>query len=158
MAKNNGKYELLKKYLRAQTAQRLPVGFSDIEKIVGERLPKSAKMYRTWWSNDASHHVQASAWLDAGYRTEQVDMEGCTLVFARVGGPRGMAEARHEFVSVGGKMERHPMIGALKGTFTIEPGWDLNKPALDAEELEAMEANLDRTADLIARGLGDKQP
>jgi len=50
------------------------------------------------------------------------------------------------------------MIGALKGTFTIEPGWDLNKPALDAEELEAMEANLDRTADLIARGLGDKQP
>jgi hypothetical protein len=41
----------------------------------------------------------------------------------------------------------------MKGTFTIEPGWDLTKPALDAEELAEMEANLERTADLIADGL-----
>jgi hypothetical protein len=44
----------------------------------------------------------------------------------------------------------------MKGTFTIEPGWDLTKPALDEEELEEMEANLERTADLIAEGLSGK--
>src|ERR1700744_5837808 len=31
-------------------------------------------------------------------------------------------------------MRRHPAFGALKGTFIIEPGWDLARPAMDPEE------------------------
>jgi hypothetical protein len=48
---------------------------------------------------------------------------------------------------------RSPLWGALKGTFTIEPGWDLTKPALDSDEMEEMDTNLDRTADMIEQGL-----
>jgi hypothetical protein len=35
----------------------------------------------------------------------------------------------------------------MKGTFTIEPGYDLTRPALDPEEIAEWEANLDRMAD-----------
>jgi hypothetical protein len=64
-----------------------------------------------------------------------------------------VAESQREFEPMEKKQGRHPLIGSMKGTFTIEPGWDLTKPALDAEELAEMEANLERTADLIADGL-----
>ena len=40
----------------------------------------------------------------------------------------------------------------MKGTFTIEPGYDLTRPALDDDELAEMEANLDRLADMISEG------
>jgi len=133
MSKYNGKYEPLKDHLRIQTASRLPMTFDEVEGLIGERLPKSAKLYRTWWSNDASHHVQASAWLDAGYQTADVDMENRKLVFARVRELRGMSEEAKLFEkdkSYTGKNDIHPMIGALKGTFTIEEGYDLTQPAM----------------------------
>jgi hypothetical protein len=151
-------YDPLGQYLKRNAASRIPMTFRDVEGVIGKKLPASAYRHRSWWANEARGHSHAKAWLSAGYRTEQVDMDGHRLVFVRESVSRGMAESQSKFPSVENKSERHPMIGALKGTFTIEPGWNLTKPALDAEELEAMEANLDRTADLIAQGLGDKQP
>src|ERR1700677_1302446 len=137
MVKYGGRYDPLKAYLLAQTASRLPMTFSGVEKVIGAKLPRSAKAYRAWWSND-SGHVQAKAWLDAGYRAEQIDKDAGTLVFVRERNARGLA-AEAEMLE-GNKLieaatDRHPMIGALKGTFTIEPGWDLTKPALDEDEL-----------------------
>lgn len=133
MARYNGKYDGLQDYLAGQTVARLPMKFDEIGKLVGG-LPKSAKLYRTWWSNDAFHHVQANAWLGAGYRTEQVDMEKRQLLFVREAVPRGMAEEAKTYE--GDKAEApvgqmHPMIGALKGTFTIEEGYDLTRPAFE---------------------------
>jgi hypothetical protein len=150
-------YDLLGQYLKRNAAARIPMTFRDVETVIGKKLPASAYGRRPWWANEERGHSQAKAWLEAGYRAEQVDMVAAKLVFVRQNSLRGMAESRHEFVSAEGKMERHPMIGALKGTFTIDPEWDLTKPALDPEELEAMEANLDRTADMVAEGLRDKQ-
>jgi hypothetical protein len=49
-------------------------------------------------------------------------------------------------------VKRHPMIGAMKGTFTIAPGWDLTRPALDPEELAEWEESLDRKADRYLKG------
>lgn len=137
--------------------------FREVELVIGRKLPASAYRHRPWWANEERGHSHAKAWLQAGYKTEQVDMAAKKLVFRRARNERGVAEEGKMFSQTelitspsAQKIERHPMIGALKGTFTIEPGWDLTKPALDAEELDAMEANLDRTADLIAKGLRDK--
>jgi hypothetical protein len=156
MSKYDGRYDSLKHHLQTRAASELPMTFSEIESVVGTKLPRSAKLYRTWWSNNASNHTQAKAWLDAGYCTERVDMDGAKLVFVRSGVPRGLAESQREFGVEEVRTGQHPLIGCMKGTFTIEPGWDLKKPALDREELDAMEANLDRTADLIESGLSKK--
>ena len=157
MSGEGGKYERLKAYLQTQSASRVSMKFSEIATVLGiPGLPKSAVMYRTWWSNDARNHVQANAWLDAGYRTEQVDTNKNTVVFVRERAAHGVAENAREFESSDKHTGPHPMIGALKGTFSIEEGWDLTKPALDPEELEAWEAKLDRMADALQENLSRK--
>ncbi len=41
----------------------------------------------------------------------------------------------------------------MKGTFTIEPGYDLTQPMFDDDEWAEIEANLERTADMIEQGM-----
>jgi hypothetical protein len=110
-------------------------------------------------------------WRDAGFTTKQVDVVGKKVVFwhvdfADVEGfsdiaktiADGLADAPREFRHAENKQpRRHPLIGAMKGTFTIEPGYDLTSPMFDDEELAEIDANLDRTADLIEQGLAGKR-
>ncbi len=49
------------------------------------------------------------------------------------------------------------MLGSMKGTFWIDPAWDLTKPTMDEDELAQMDANLERTADLIEAGMSRKR-
>lgn len=149
-------YEPLAQYLMKNAALRIPMTFRDVELVLGRKLPISAYRHRPWWANEARGHSHAKAWLDTGYATQQVDMVGKKLVFVRVRAPRGAADTSREFEPLEKKQGRHPLIGSMKGCFTIEPGWDLTKPALDPEELAATDANLERTADLISDGLPDK--
>ena len=129
------KYTALTRFFCAQSADELPMSFHQIEDIIGTKLPSSAYRYPAWWANDLATHVQAHAWLQAGYETRNVDIAGNKLVFKRVSGPgstrAGMSEPQHAFKhgaeSTGTK---HPMIGALKGLLTIEPGYDLTQPAM----------------------------
>jgi hypothetical protein len=146
-------YDPLGQYLMKNAALRIPMTFREVESVLGRKLPSSAYRHRPWWANEARGHSHAKAWLEAGYETQQVDMVGKKLVFVRESASRGAAESRREFEPMVKKQGRHPLIGSMKGTFTIEPGWDLTKPALDPEELAEMDANLERTADLIADGL-----
>ncbi len=63
------KYDPLKRYLIRKRAARVDLTFSEIERIIGAMLPKSA-LRPQWWANESppeSTHVQASAWRDAGY-------------------------------------------------------------------------------------------
>ncbi len=60
-------------------------GFGDIERVLGFRLPASARLYGAWWANSrmGSRHSQALAWQAAGWRTARVDLGAETLVFER---------------------------------------------------------------------------
>jgi hypothetical protein len=158
-----GKYDKLGAYLRAQAADEVPMRFAEIERVIGAELPPRAKFHRAWWSNNPSNNVMTKVWRDAGFKTERVDAAAGTVVFRRVEDARqeimmatGMADEAREFKSTEPDGEkkpyRHPLIGSMKGTFTIEPGYDLTRPALDPDELAEMEANLDRTADMIEAG------
>ena len=75
------KYEPLTAHLRASGRASVPISFDGIERIVGVKLPPSAFKYRAWWSNNPTNSVITHAWLDAGYKTANVDMAGCKLVF-----------------------------------------------------------------------------
>ena len=124
--------------------------FQQIEAVIGGPLPASARKHRPWWSNDARGHAHAKAWLGEGYRTQEVDIEGEKLVFARAPGPprapslpeqQGMAQGMEESMAPYTPPDagaQHPMLGALKGFLWIDPTLDLTKPALDPEEWEQL--------------------
>lgn len=117
-----GKYEKLSAFLRAQRAQEVPMTFREIEKIIGFRLPDSARSHRAWWSNNPTNNVMTGEWLEAGFETEQVDMGGEHVVFRRK-----MKEAAPRPAKPAGG--RHPLFGALKGMVRVAPGTDLTAPA-----------------------------
>ena len=58
-------------------------GFGEVERVLGFRLPDSARLHRPWWANSrkGSGHSHALAWQAAGWRTAQVDLEAETLLF-----------------------------------------------------------------------------
>lgn len=109
------KYEPLAQFLKgAKDVQAL--SFGEIEDILGSPLPPSARKHEAWWSNNPRGHVNAQAWLEAGYRTESVDISREAVVFRRIAAP-----PTHP--------RRHPMFGALAGTVRISAGVDLTVPA-----------------------------
>jgi hypothetical protein len=154
------KYDGLGVHLRGVFGSEVPMTFAEIERVTGVKLPPKAQHHRAWWSNNPSNNVMTKVWIDAGFETAQVDMAGRKLVFKRIAGEaRGMAEEPHGLKPAQAAEKgprRHPAFGALKGTFTIDPGWDLTKPSLDPDELAEIEANIQRTADLIEAGLTRK--
>jgi hypothetical protein len=113
------KYAPLGDFLRQQRDDEVPMTFSQIEKITGIKLPASAR-YRAWWSNNATNSVMTKVWREAGFKSEQVDLEGRKLVFRRV------REAPSIMAPAG---DYHPLFGALKGLMRIMPGTDLTQPA-----------------------------
>jgi hypothetical protein len=115
------KYEPLGEYLKKQDKERVPMTFSEIERVTGVKLPASAIKHRPWWSNNPDNSVMTKIWLDAGYESEQVDMAGRKLVFRRVRGPAAAPVSR--------RSGHHPAYGALKGLMRITPGTDLTQPA-----------------------------
>ena len=58
------------------------LSFEKIEMILGFKLPKSAYKYSAWWSNHIGSHTQAHSWIDAGYKTQSVEL-GNQIVFRR---------------------------------------------------------------------------
>lgn len=143
------KYDGLGRFLREQKSDVVPMTFADIERVTGAKLPNS-KRYPAWWSNNAFNNVMTKIWLDAGFHTEQVDVEGKKLVFKRVAAKKpasGMAEEPREFkpteTDAEKKPRRHPAFGALKGLLWIEPGYDLTQPTWDDEMEEAFNKKWD---------------
>src|SRR5215467_1841788 len=122
------KYAPLGEFLRKQRGSQVSMTFAQIERVIGGKLPASHG-YRAWWSNNPWNNVMTKVWLDAGFVTEQVDIEGRKLVFRRVAQehtPMGQFEEAPQKQFVPG---RHPLFGALKGLIRIPSGTDLTQPA-----------------------------
>lgn len=83
------KYEPLETYLteRPSSQSEVSLSFTEIEDLIGARLPKSAYTYREWWANqvDVSTRPQAKAWLNAAFEVESVQQRpnGGSVVFRR---------------------------------------------------------------------------
>jgi hypothetical protein len=116
------KYEPLKAFLAVNPSVEIPMQFAEIEKIIGASLPPVAFKHRAWWSNNPSNSVITNAWLDAGYKTERVDMGSRRLVFRR-------ANASPPARRGGGLGVIASLRSALGGTVQVAPGVDLTDPA-----------------------------
>ena len=118
------KYDPLKDYLAPADAALTPMGFSEIEQVLGFELPPSSRKLRAWWSNNPNNNVMTRAWLDAGYQTEAVDMKAGKLVFRKA---KKDMKAPDPLKKTGAR--RHPAFGALKGLMTVPADLDLTQPA-----------------------------
>jgi hypothetical protein len=120
-----GKYEPLTEFLRKQVGNEIEMTFMQIERVIGSKLPPKAQKYRAWWSNNSSNNVMTKAWLEAGFRSEKVDMAARKLFFRRA---RISTLAK---VSADDRCapKHHPLIGWMKGTVQIPAGVDLTEPA-----------------------------
>jgi hypothetical protein len=67
-----GKYQPLTDWLHAQTADTLPVGFEDIEDVLGVPLAPSARNYLTYWYS--THNALGKAIAAAGFKASRVNL------------------------------------------------------------------------------------
>jgi DNA-binding XRE family transcriptional regulator len=73
--KEGSKYQPLLEYLCGSNQHEVTLTFAQIEALMNEALPESARSKRAWWSNRSKGALQASAWMEAGYRVEDVDLD-----------------------------------------------------------------------------------
>jgi len=78
-----GKYEPLAQYLAERGDDSWEARFSDIERVLGFPLPRSAREYPAWWANQDGSHSQTKGWRDAGWETSNVDLPARRVRFVR---------------------------------------------------------------------------
>lgn len=76
-----GRYDPLNEYLRSVSRDEINLSFSDIEKVLGFKLPSSAYTYSAWWANGG--HSQADAWIDAGYKVGRIEIFEKRVTFCK---------------------------------------------------------------------------
>jgi hypothetical protein len=114
-------YAPLGRFLAQTQRDEVAMTFEQIERVLGRKLPKSAYAHRPWWSNNPSNNALTQVWLDAGYRTEQVDMHARRLVFRRLTPPRSTRAGGGEGIGA--------LFGKLHGWVRFAPDFDATAPA-----------------------------
>jgi len=62
--------------------EKIPLTFEEIEKIIDDKLPPSARQHRNWWANDSVSHTQSQQWLDVGWRVSSINFSEERVVFS----------------------------------------------------------------------------
>lgn len=124
------KYEPLPQFLSAKTGVLHRMTFEQIERVLGFKLPKSAYEHEAWWSNNATGHSHAHAWMSAGWRTQDVDLASRKVTFLRDAKPSDPLKAA----------PKSDPWGCMAGTVTIMPGVNLTAPT--GEKWNAEEGRL----------------
>jgi DNA-binding transcriptional regulator YiaG len=81
--KEGSKYQPLLENLCGSNQHEVTLTFAQIEALMNEALPESARSKRAWWSNRTKGALQASAWMEAGYRVEDVDLDRQQVTFRK---------------------------------------------------------------------------
>ena len=92
--KSVSKYDGLRGYLRFRGAftNVVRLSFADIDGIISDNLPMSAYRSEAWWNNSPNLH--ARAWLDAGWETQEVNLQQGYVVFKKVRGTQAKSLKR----------------------------------------------------------------
>ncbi len=76
------KYTPFREWLKRQPVNEALLTFAQLEEIIGDKLPPSARKWFNSWDNTPGSPMEDS-WLDAGWRTVMVDMENETVRLKR---------------------------------------------------------------------------
>lgn len=83
---SEGRYAPLAIYLQNQVdpdIHEIQLTFNQVEEVIQNNLPPSARNHRNWWANDAVSHTQSQQWLDVGWRVSNVNMSNEKVTFSR---------------------------------------------------------------------------
>ena len=83
--KETSKYYPLYLYFKNSDEDVVTLMVADVQSIVGGGLPASARSQRAWWSNRKTAVAQSSAWIDAGYRVDKLELEKDLITFRKIG-------------------------------------------------------------------------
>lgn len=79
------KYKKLGEYFTKSQQQRIILKFSEIEHIISERLPKSARGRDEWWRGHTLIEGRQSAnWIKAGYVVTDLDRAIEKVTFEKI--------------------------------------------------------------------------
>lgn len=80
------KYDPLIDHLRSQEANEIELTFSEIDTLLGDKLPAAALQYPAWWANSPTDptHSWARRWTAAGWRA-RIDLANQRVAFERSG-------------------------------------------------------------------------
>jgi len=89
------KYSPLSRYLlrRALFTDRVVLPFAEIEGIIGDNMPFGAVRDAEWWVNTRGS-AQGRAWMDVGWKVQDVDLNQRTVTFIRVAENKVKTEKR----------------------------------------------------------------
>ena len=76
------KYDPLKNHLAKLTRNQWVATFTEIEKVLGFPLPRSAREYPAWWANQ-SYGTQTNAWVGVGWKTTGLNLVSEKITFTR---------------------------------------------------------------------------
>jgi hypothetical protein len=122
------KYDPLGSFLKSRSTEEVPMKFEEVEAVIGTPLPPAAARHPAWWSNNPRNNVMTRVWLEAGYRTERVDLGGRKLVFRRAAKPAPTQDPSPTAPTTprGGRLEA--LRSRLRGTVRFAPGFDPTEP------------------------------
>ena len=78
-----GKYDKLRDYLINADGDNVHLSFTDIEHIIQNNLPHSARTYEAWWLWSGGRS-QDKAWESAGFAVSAVDLRNEIAEFKRI--------------------------------------------------------------------------
>lgn len=111
----SGKYLPLYEHLSGLEMRDWRASFAEIEQILGFTLPKSAYSYPAWWSN-GSGMPHSAMWLDAGWRTSDLNLTRKTVHFSRDRSARARRNAAGQSSdSPDARNAKRPITPAKKG-------------------------------------------
>lgn len=79
------KYQALTYYLQSIQHDYVLLTLSEIEKILGFSLPRSARQYNAWWANDRRNqsHSWSYQWIQSGWESFDIKLGEETVSFRR---------------------------------------------------------------------------
>lgn len=79
------KYSPLASYLQALTKNEIRLSFADIEQIIDDNLPDSAREHPAWWANSRTpdSHTWSHLWLRAGWERCEYNLTEQWVTFRR---------------------------------------------------------------------------
>jgi CBS domain-containing protein len=109
---------------------RFSLTFEQIEEIINDKLPPSARQYRNWWANDSISHTQSQQWLDVDWRVASINISAERVVFSL------MHDRQAKYISFFNELQSQ--LKSLNG-LTVKPASNLQGQSWIALEVVSAE-------------------